>query len=1110
MGVINKLNYFNLLESDICELDPFEEALLIKKNFENMNRDFIIIKNNLYNATKLYNELINLLDYELVSLFGFDESLVVETIAASPELSLQRAQTLFQSLDNNPKIIITHALSVVKPIIEKEVYDNKVIKLKRDYTIDFEDINKYLSENGYLKVSKVTMPNEYSIRGNVIDIFGLSNDMPVRIDTFDNEIESIKLFDVANQRSRITLDEYIIYPISIYDNYEQYEILDRIQDISNNNSIYDFIATSSQLNPDLFFSRYYGLAKRKSSIVEYLDNPLIITSSNNEILHTIKMINEETFSYLSDLEKEEESIIDYEIFLDYSDLVFNNVDIKEYRSNLNQVSMNLFKLEKFKKDIDLINKIKEYIKDDFEVYINLDKKSEIDKLKKLFDDNELNSSDIKFIKENLSRGFVSNDQRIVVFSERELFIKKATNQKFLNKFSNAVDISSLDELKPNDYIVHNYHGIGQYVGLIKLKVDNIEKDFLHIIYKGNEKLYIPIEQFNLIKKYSANESITPKISKLGGSDWKKTKLKVQQKIEDMMDELLELYASRQEPIGYKFGLDNDLQIEFESEFEYQLTPDQVKAIEDVKNDMESDKVMDRLICGDVGYGKTEVAIRAIFKAIVNDKQAAFLCPTTILARQHYLTLLERFENYSINVVLLSRNTPAKQVRQIKQDLIDKKIDVVVGTHKLLGKEIKYGDLGLLVVDEEQRFGVKDKEKIKQMKESIDVLSLSATPIPRTLQMSLSGLRQMSLLQTPPINRVPIQTYVVEKNKYLIKEAIERELVRDGQVFYLYNKTRDIESVALRIENMFDNVKVAYIHGKMPKSEVEKVMESFDNNEYNILVCTTIVETGIDIPNANTIIIEDANKFGLAQLYQIKGRVGRSDRVGYAYLMYEKNRQINEEAQKRLDAIKELTQLGSGYKIALRDLAIRGAGDILGKTQAGNIESVGYDMYLEMLQDSVNERKGIISKSEEEIETINIKNTGYIPDTFKLDDDNKINLYQKIYNVKHVEEFDDVLSEIEDVYGKLPASILDLVEKRRFELLLNNKIKVIDESNKIILQLQINVNDKNLEKEIFSLVDSYSGLIMVEIKYSKLHLTINKFSSYLKTVNDLIINLNTII
>ncbi|MEG0283721.1 MAG: transcription-repair coupling factor [Erysipelotrichales bacterium] len=1110
MGVINKLNYFNLLESDICELDPFEEALLIKKNFENMNRDFIIIKNNLYNATKLYNELINLLDYELVSLFGFDESLVVETIAASPELSLQRAQTLFQSLDNNPKIIITHALSVVKPIIEKEVYDNKVIKLKRDYTIDFEDINKYLSENGYLKVSKVTMPNEYSIRGNVIDIFGLSNDMPVRIDTFDNEIESIKLFDVANQRSRITLDEYIIYPISIYDNYEQYEILDRIQDISNNNSIYDFIATSSQLNPDLFFSRYYGLAKRKSSIVEYLDNPLIITSSNNEILHTIKMINEETFSYLSDLEKEEESIIDYEIFLDYSDLVFNNVDIKEYRSNLNQVSMNLFKLEKFKKDIDLINKIKEYIKDDFEVYINLDKKSEIDKLKKLFDDNELNSSDIKFIKENLSRGFVSNDQRIVVFSERELFIKKATNQKFLNKFSNAVDISSLDELKPNDYIVHNYHGIGQYVGLIKLKVDNIEKDFLHIIYKGNEKLYIPIEQFNLIKKYSANESITPKISKLGGSDWKKTKLKVQQKIEDMMDELLELYASRQEPIGYKFGLDNDLQIEFESEFEYQLTPDQVKAIEDVKNDMESDKVMDRLICGDVGYGKTEVAIRAIFKAIVNDKQAAFLCPTTILARQHYLTLLERFENYSINVVLLSRNTPAKQVRQIKQDLIDKKIDVVVGTHKLLGKEIKYGDLGLLVVDEEQRFGVKDKEKIKQMKESIDVLSLSATPIPRTLQMSLSGLRQMSLLQTPPINRVPIQTYVVEKNKYLIKEAIERELVRDGQVFYLYNKTRDIESVALRIENMFDNVKVAYIHGKMPKSEVEKVMESFDNNEYNILVCTTIVETGIDIPNANTIIIEDANKFGLAQLYQIKGRVGRSDRVGYAYLMYEKNRQINEEAQKRLDAIKELTQLGSGYKIALRDLAIRGAGDILGKTQAGNIESVGYDMYLEMLQDSVNERKGIISKSEEEIETINIKNTGYIPDTFKLDDDNKINLYQKIYNVKHVEEFDDVLSEIEDVYGKLPASILDLVEKRRFELLLNNKIKVIDESNKIILQLQINVNDKNLVKEIFSLVDSYSGLIMVEIKYSKLHLTINKFSSYLKTVNDLIINLNTII
>ncbi|MDL2211823.1 transcription-repair coupling factor, partial [Erysipelotrichaceae bacterium OttesenSCG-928-M19] len=658
---------------------------------------------------------------------------------------------------------------------------------------------------------------------------------------------------------------------------------------------------------------------------------------------------------------------------------------------------------------------------------------------------------------------------------------------------------------------HNHHGIGQYLGLIQLKVDNIEKDFLHIIYRNNEKLYIPIDQFHLIKKYSSIETSQPKLSLLGGSDWQRTKRKVQSRIEDMMDELLELYAIRQEPIGFSFLPDNEIQKEFEADFDYELTIDQAQAIEDVKRDMESEQVMDRLICGDVGYGKTEVAIRAIMKAILSDKQAAFLCPTTILSRQHYHTLLERFEDYSINVVQLTRNTSTKMIKQIKEDLKNKRIDIVVGTHKLLGKDIEFADLGLLVIDEEQRFGVKDKEKIKQIKESIDVLTLSATPIPRTLQMSLSGLRKMSLLQTPPINRVPIQTYVVEKNKYLIKEAIERELIRNGQVFYLYNRTSNIEEVAMSIEKMFVDVKVAIIHGKMSKDQVENVMERFDNNEYNILVCTTIIETGIDIPNANTIIIEDANKFGLAQLYQIKGRVGRSDRVGYAYLMYQKNKMITEDAQKRLQAIKELTKLGSGYKIALRDLAIRGAGDILGKSQAGNIETVGYEMYLELLQEAIDKRNNVV-QVDESVDTINLKNTGYIPKDFVLDDDNKIKLYQRIYQANKLAEFNDIVAEINDIYGKLPGSIIDIIEKRKFEIIVseNNKLKVFDEVNKLTIQLQISVDNKKLLKEVFACVDVYSGLVNVEIKYHKVHLIINKFPSYLKTVNELIMDLNKII
>ena len=1102
MNILEKIPFLDLYDkTGFCELDYFEEAILVLQNFLHYQKDMVIVKNNLYNATKLYDELKNYLDDSQVSLFGFDESLVVETIASSPELSVQRIETLINMNNKQPKIIITHALGLVRPIIGKEAYFNNVITLKNDDTIDFKELSKKLMESGYNKVSKVTMPNEYAIRGNVIDIYCIAYNMPARIDAFGDTIESIKLFDVASQRSRITIDDFTIYPASIYNYQEDQNILNEINKKTNNQIILDEITVMSEINKDLFFSRYYNLSLNKSSIIAYLNKPIVVYSSLADFKQTLEISLEESYEYLSELALENKAINNYELFLDYNEFQENNLNIDTYRANLQQKSLNLFPVEKFKTTKDFLDTSKDYLKDNYEINLSLTKQHDLKTINSLLKDNNLENK-VQITKTKFSRGFISNELKLVVYTEKELFYQNKRKSNFLNKYSNAVDILNLDELKEGDYIVHNHHGIGQYVGLIQLKVDNINKDFLHIIYKNNEKLYIPIDQFHFIKKYSSSDATIPKLSVLGGSDWKKTKLRVQKRIEDMMDELLELYATRQQPIGFSFREDDEMQRDFEDDFEYELTIDQEKAIEDVKKDMESNLVMDRLICGDVGYGKTEVALRAILKAILSNKQAAFLCPTTILSRQHYHTLLERFSDYSISIVQLTRNTTAKMVKQIKEDLKNKKIDIVVGTHKILAKDLEFADLGLLVIDEEQRFGVKDKEKIKQIKESIDVLTLSATPIPRTLQMSLSGLRKMSLLQTPPINRVPIQTYVVEKNRYLIKEAIERELVRNGQVFYLHNKTGDIDEVALKIEQMFADVKVAIIHGKMSKDQVEKVMENFDNNEYNILVCTTIIETGIDIPNANTIIIEDADKFGLAQLYQIKGRVGRSDRVGYAYLMYQKNKNITEEAQKRLQAIKELTKLGSGYKIALRDLAIRGAGDILGKTQAGNIETVGYEMYLEMLQEVIDKRNNVVTENEE-IETINLKNTGYIPNDYQLDDNNKINLYKKIYSLKELSEFDDLVNEIRDVYGKLPASVLDIVEKRKFEIIINHKkkLRVLDEERRLTIQLPTNINDKETMKQIFSKIDSYGGLITIEIKYNKLHLSVAKNANYLKTINE---------
>lgn len=619
---------------------------------------------------------------------------------------------------------------------------------------------------------------------------------------------------------------------------------------------------------------------------------------------------------------------------------------------------------------------------------------------------------------------------------KNCFIKHKKTGKYNNKFKEAAILQNYQELEVGDYVIHQQHGVGRYMGIHTKNIDGVHKDFLHIIYKGDAELFVPLEHFQLIRKFISKEGAAPKLNKLGGNEWEKTKRKVSERIAELADRLLQLYANRDECIGYAYGPDTTMQEEFENDFPYTLTPDQAKAVREIKRDMESSKPMDRLLCGDVGFGKTEVAARAAFKAAVEQKQVAFLCPTTILAIQHHKTFLKRFQNFPVNIKVINRFVTRQEQKQILKDLKEGNIDILIGTHRLLSKDIVFKDLGLLIIDEEQRFGVEHKERIKEYKNSVDVLSLSATPIPRTLQMSLIGIRSLSQLDTPPSNRMPVQTYVIEKNFSLIKEVIQRELARGGQVFYLYNNVREIFNVARKLKQVLPDVEIGVAHGKMTKEEIEDVMLQFTENKYQILVCTTIIETGIDIPNANTMLIDEADCFGLSQLYQIKGRVGRSDRLAYAYLMYSPQKQLTEIAMKRLKSIKEFTQLGSGYKIAMRDLTIRGAGDMLGPQQAGFIDTVGIDMYIEMLNSAIMEKKGMKKEEKPMMKKANVKLDAYIPAEFATEDYEKITLYQRIEKVNTKQELRNIMEEIQDNYGRLPKSVQMLFEKKRLDILIN--------------------------------------------------------------------------
>ncbi|MFR7590975.1 MAG: transcription-repair coupling factor [Longibaculum sp.] len=1033
-----------------------DEAILIASAFFSSPRSMLIVKESLYQAQLLYQELFPILKNKVV-FFPCDESLRVEALASSQEIMGERINALASLSKQEPMVVICHTHSYIRYIPHRELFIQNMIQLHVGMVIDPLELRQKLIHSGYQLIQRVDEPFYYSKRGGVIDVYSIQYESPIRIEFFDDEIESLRFFDKNTQRSLEKIDSVTILPATdlLYPDEEVKTVIEHIETLKDQTNCDEYQENlEEEISIDIeslkghdYSSRLYqymGMFSTSTTLLSYFQDVLLITSSDEKIHNVYHQYVEETFFYTHELQGIGKMVKGLSLYQELDPLLKQKaIDFIDFRTNDKQISFLTREVQlSMLNEKQLVQQIKDYLIQN-KILMCLDNSHQIEMMIDLLEQNAIpytmvgNDENIykgvNIYMGNLKTGIDFYDEHVILLTETELF--KVSNQKKKGyiKYKDAKVINDYTELNIGDYVVHDTHGIGQYMGIKTLEVKGSKKDYLYIAYKGNDTLYIPVENFKLVRKYASRDGKVPKIHALNGTEWQKTKQRVRNKVDDLADKLIELYAQRMKQPGFAFPQDDVMQIQFEECFGYELTPDQAEAVKEIKADMQLPRPMDRLLCGDVGFGKTEVALRACFKAILANKQVAFLCPTTILSSQHYHTMMKRFENFPVNIALLNRFTTTKQVKQICADLKAGKIDLLVGTHRILSKDVEFKDLGLLCIDEEQRFGVKQKEQIKEMRKTIDVLTLTATPIPRTLQMSLMGIRGLSQIETPPLNRLPVQTYVMEKSEQLIKQVIERELGRKGQVFYLYNKTSNIESVANHIARMVPSARVGIGHGKMTRTQLEDVMQAFTDKEYDVLVCTTIIETGIDIPNANTIIIEDADKFGLSQLYQIKGRVGRSERVAYAYLLYAKNKQMNEEASKRLKAIKEFAQLGSGYKIAMRDLSIRGSGDILGGEQAGFIDTVGFDMYMKILQEAIDEKTGE-KKEEKEVPVQNINVEGYIPENYVESDIEKLNLYQRVYKAQHLSQMSALENELKDLYGTLPREVNNIVLKRKYEIL----------------------------------------------------------------------------
>ena len=1043
-----------------------------------------------YYLQQMQEDLLRLLPEKGFLVFPEEEILPHEQLMSDLTTISERTKVLTELVfaDNlDKKIILTTPAAVFKKLTPQATYKTKSIYLEEGSEVDLKNIKSRLFSLGYKREEMVEAPGQYSIRGGIIDVFTLLDEQPFRIELFGDEVDSIRKIDLSAQRSKEEVKSIIIPPFAniIVDD----EVVDRAyprleksyeQAVKNlkqkglsEEAKYLHEKSKKLLEKfkeqhrfpgfEQFLHYYYPEA---DSFFDYLSETTIFRLRPDKIKKVSRNNYQEILDSYKNLLKQGIILPDYiDNFLspekikqkiEANKVIDIKTDFDEKSAAKKDIHFNVKSLESFHGQLELFaEKVHDLLKKKYKIAVTLNSAAKKRRLKMFLEDkgyavaDDFSEARIRIFADSLGESFIFSDIKLAVFSDKEVFGSEQKRKRKIGDFEEGIEISSVNDLISGDYVVHENHGIGKYLGVKTLEIQGQHKDYLVLKYAGEDKLYVPTDKINLVQKYIGSDSAAPKLYKLGSSDWKKVKQKVEESVKEMAIGLLELYAERETLKGYQFSEDDVWQKEFEDAFPYEETPDQKEAIKEVKSDMESKQPMDRLLCGDVGYGKTEVAIRAAFKAALDGKQTAVLVPTTILAQQHFNTFEERIADFPIRISMLSRFKTKAEQRKTLKELIKGEVDIVIGTHRLLSKDVIFDDLGLLIIDEEQRFGVSHKEKLKDIKRNVDVLTLTATPIPRTLHMALVGVRDMSLIETPPENRYPIRTFIKEKNHELIAGAVRRELARQGQIYFVHNRVEDIEKTAGKLQKIVPEAKIAVAHGQMREKRLEKIMYDFYHHKFDLLVCTTIIETGLDIPNVNTIIINHADKMGLSQLYQLRGRVGRTNRIAYAYLLYQRNRILAEVAEKRLEAIKEFSSLGSGFKIAMRDLEIRGAGNLLGPEQSGHIAAVGFSLYTKLLEGTIEELKGEKKADKISVE-VDLSLDAYIPDDYINYEARKIEIYKKIRDINSAADAVDVIDELIDRFGEPPKEVMRLINTASLKILAQNlKMNLIRQEGKNI-------------------------------------------------------------
>lgn len=1094
----------------ILGLSTSTKALAIASSLEKEDR-IVLLTSTYGEAEGLVSDLISILGEELVYPFLVDDAPMVEFLMSSQEKIISRVEALRFLTDSSKKGILVCNIAASRLILPSpNAFKDSIVKISVGEEYDQHAFIHQLKENGYRKVTQVQTQGEFSLRGDILDIFEMSQLEPCRIEFFGDEIDGIRSFEVETQLSKENKIELTIFPAS--------DMLLREKDYQRGQSalekqisktlspilksyLEEILSSFHQKQSHADSRKFLSLCYDKTwTVFDYIekDTPIFF-DDYQKLMNQYEVFERELAQYFTEELQNSKAFSDMQYFSDIEQ-IYKKQSPVTFFSNLQKglgnlkfdkiYQFNQYPMQEFFNQFSFLKEeIERYKKMDYTIILQSSNSMGSKTLEDMLEEYQikLDSRDktsickesVNLIEGNLRHGFHFVDEKILLITEHEIFQKKLKRRFRRQHVSNAERLKDYNELEKGDYVVHHIHGIGQYLGIETIEIKGIHRDYVSVQYQNGDQISIPVEQIHLLSKYISSDGKAPKLNKLNDGHFKKAKQKVKNQVEDIADDLIKLYSERSQLKGFAFSADDDDQDAFDDAFPYVETDDQLRSIEEIKRDMQASQPMDRLLVGDVGFGKTEVAMRAAFKAVNDHKQVVILVPTTVLAQQHYTNFKERFQNFAVNVDVLSRFRSKKEQTATLEKLKNGQVDILIGTHRVLSKDVVFADLGLMIIDEEQRFGVKHKETLKELKKQVDVLTLTATPIPRTLHMSMLGIRDLSVIETPPTNRYPVQTYVLEKNDSVIRDAVLREMERGGQVYYLYNKVDTIVQKVSELQELIPEASIGYVHGRMSEVQLENTLLDFIEGQYDILVTTTIIETGVDIPNANTLFIENADHMGLSTLYQLRGRVGRSNRIAYAYLMYRPEKSISEVSEKRLEAIKGFTELGSGFKIAMRDLSIRGAGNLLGKSQSGFIDSVGFELYSQLLEEAIAKRNGNANantRTKGNAELV-LQIDAYLPDTYISDQRHKIEIYKKIRQIDNRVSYEELQEELIDRFGEYPDVVAYLLEIGLVKSYLDKVFvqRVERKDNKITIQFE------KVTQRLFLAQDYFKALSVTNLK-----------------------------